>query len=119
MDGRTECIKLGEKILKGKISGQKVRIELDRIVTEYGEDIFNKYCKVKKQSKPWTEETLKELEIFSMAGVASRDFYLYMAEVADEVYSRKKKKKALKVGAGITALLVVIAIIIFVVNHQS
>lgn len=84
MNGINQRVKLGTKILRGEINKAEAVKEIERISEQYGEDCFNSY-EVKRQSKPWTEKELKELEILSASGAGSKEFYLYMAEVSEEV----------------------------------
>lgn len=96
-NGRKERIKLVSKILNGEIRKADVAKELERISNQYGDGCFNSY-EVKRQSKPWGRKNLKELEILSASGAASKEFYLHMAEVADKVYARESNiKKAKKI----------------------
>ena len=112
MNGIDEQIKLVSKILSGEISKMEVAKELKRISETYGEECFNSY-EVKRKPKPWTEQNLKELEILNASGAGSKEFYLYMAEVSEEVYAQKAKKKKLLTGV-LFGVLIVVAVIIMV-----
>lgn len=97
MSGREEGLELVFKILRGEIGKAEVAKEIERISEQYGDDCFNSY-EVKRQPKPWTRKSLEELEILNAAGAASKEFLLYMAEVADKVYARESNiKKAKKI----------------------
>lgn len=119
MSAIQELIELKSKILSGEISIQSVKAELERISRQYGEDSFNGY-KVNRKPKPWSKADLDELNILCSAGAGSKEFFLYMAEVSDYVYSQKKsskpnsvKKKSLGICIGcIAAIVVVIGIIL-------
>ncbi|MBE5879080.1 MAG: hypothetical protein E7288_03775 [Lachnospiraceae bacterium] len=112
MSGREERLLLVSKILKGEIGKKDVENELERISKQYGDECFNSY-EVKKQPKPWTNNSLKELEVLSASGAASKEFYLYMAEVSEEVYSQKYKKK--KLFRGVLFGVLAITVLIFIV----
>lgn len=118
MSGREEQIKLVSKILKGEIGKADVDKELERISNQYGDDCFNSY-EVKRQPKPWTGKSLKELEILSASGAASKEFYLYMAEVCEEVYSKKSKKRKLLQGVLIVGLVVLVLVFVICILHNN
>lgn len=100
-----EQIELVSKIVKGEINKAGVEKELSRMEQQYGSECFNSYP-VKRKPKPWTKEHLNELEVLSSSGASSKEFYLYMAEVSEEVYKFKLNKKI------IIAIIVVIAIVL-------
>lgn len=85
-----EHVKLTNSILAGDLNVDQVKSEVNRIESEYGPGSFDSY-KVRKTSAPWTKEDLDELEIQSISGACSKDFYLYMAEVSEFVYKKNKK----------------------------
>lgn len=119
MTGIEACRKMVFRILKGEMSVSEVEKELERISEEYGEDeSFNCY-KVRRQPKPWNEETLEKLEILSASGAGSKEFYLHMAEVAEEVYAQKAKKKTRKIVVGILVVIVVIFAVFCVLSRHS
>lgn len=87
-----EQITLVNKIVKGEIKKSQVERELERMESKYGKECFNSYP-VKRKLKPWTKEYLDELEMLSCSGASSKEFYLYMSEVSDEIYTRNINKK--------------------------
>ena len=89
-----EQIILVSKIVNGEIKRFEVEAELLRMEKKYGSDCFNSYP-VKRKQKPWSKEYLNELEVLSSSGASSKDFYLYMSEVSDEIYKNKIKKKVI------------------------
>ncbi len=111
MSGIEEQSVLTSKILKGEIGRADVEKELDRISRKYGEDCFNSYP-VKRKPKPWKEEDLKELEILGASGAGSKDFYRYMAEVSEAVFSRKALKKKIRFYIGMALVIILIAIFV-------
>lgn len=114
MSGVEEQNRLVTRILRGEIDKAGVKKELERISAEYGEDCFNSYV-VKKKAKPWTYKELKELEILSTSGAASKEFYLYMSEVSDEVYAKKAAKKKISILAGVILVIaLVVGLVAFV-----
>ena len=98
----SDQVDLVSKIVKGELKQQKVVEELDEMEAKYGKECFNSYP-VKRKPKPWSMEYLKELERLSSSGASSREFYLYISEVSDDIY-RKRKNKII-----IIALIVIIA----------
>ncbi len=118
MSGIEEQIALTSQILKGEIGRADVEKELDRISREYGEDCFNSYT-VKRKPKPWKEEDLKELQVLSASGAASKDFYRYMAEVSEELFSRKARKKKIYFYIGVAVVIILIAIFVFCFGHVN
>lgn len=95
------------KIIDGKVDKSFVRKEIEKLENQYGENAFLPYI-VKKKDKPWDEKYLKELEIQGMAGAASKEFILHLAEVSESVYRKKRLKKAFLIGAAALALAAII-----------
>lgn len=110
-----EQIRLVSKIVNGEIHRPEVERELDRIAKQYGEDCFNSYV-VTRKPKPWSKEYLEELRALSVRGAGSREFYLYMAEVSDEVH--KGVPKWLVIAAGIVIAIALVAVLVFLVNER-
>lgn len=111
MSGIEEQIELTSRILKGEIGCAGVERELDRISEQYGEDCFNSYI-VKRKPEPWNEADLKELRVLSASGAASKEFYRYMAEVSEAVFSKKARGKKTCLYIGLAAVIILIAIIV-------
>lgn len=105
MSAVDEQIELSSKILRGEISYAEVEKELDRISGQYGENCFNSYT-VKKIPKPWSFKTIDDLKILSASGASSRGFYEYMAEVCEEVYSKKTSNKKKYIFAGLAIVII-------------
>ena len=123
MTGNSELIELARKIVQGRIHKPEVEKELDRIAALYGEDCFESYdAMARKPQAAWDEAYLKELDLLGVSGASSRNYYLHLAEVSDEVYSKKRQKKAAAVVKAVVAVLlvaVVIAAVIAVVADRS
>lgn len=108
---------LEQKILKGKINSEQVRKEIECIEQNFGNDAFQ-LCDVTEQPKPWTQDTLQELDNLFLCGAGSKKFLLYMAKVSDEVYrskSRQHKKKSHINHTQKIMLIVAICILILVI----
>jgi hypothetical protein len=78
---------LTNDIYEGRTTVKEVRNRIKEILDEYGPGTFppcdiNKY----KYPKPWTKDTLDKLRTISGSGACSIEFYLFFAQVADEVY---------------------------------
>ena len=113
MTGIDEQIKLAERIVRGELKKSEVEKELQRISEEFGDDCFNSY-KVIRKPKPWNKKDLDELEVLSASGASSKDFYLYMAEMSEAVYSETKKNNTKKIILLVIILAVaVVASIVF------
>lgn len=112
MSGVDEQIKLVSKILNGKIDKAGVEKEIEQIANKYGDDCFNSYT-VKRKPKPWSVKDLQELEGLSTSGAASKEFYLYMAEVSEEVFSKEAFRKRIYIGGVIVLIVMIICIILF------
>jgi hypothetical protein len=87
-----EHIKLTSKIVRGEIKRPQVEKILEQMEEKYGEYCFDTFP-VDRKEKPWSKAYLKELELLSGSGASSKEFYLYMSEVSDYVYSHKFFKK--------------------------
>lgn len=119
MTGIEACENMVCRILKGEMSVSEVERELECISREYGEDeTFNCYT-VRKQPKPWNENTLEKLEILSASGAGSKEFYLHMAEVAEEVYAQKAKKKTRRIVAATLTVVIILAAVVCVLSRHS
>ena len=80
-------IQLVNDIAYGKTTVKEVRNRIKEIIDEYGPSSFYNYPINKdKFPKPWTKDTLDELKSLSGSGASSIEFYLFFAQVADEVY---------------------------------
>lgn len=88
----SEQIELVRKIVNGELTRNEVEKELDRIAALYGEDVFDSYP-IKRKPQPWTKEDLDELEVLNASGVSSRELFLYMADISDQLKGEKGKKK--------------------------
>lgn len=110
MSGIEEQIALTDRILKGEIGRADVEKELDRISGQYGKDCFNSYA-VKRKPGPWSEADLEELRILSASGAASKDFYRYMAEVSEAVFSKKAQEGKIHLYIGLAALILIVVFV--------
>lgn len=117
MTGIEACNNMVFRILKGEMSVSEVEKELERISKEYGEEgAFNCYP-VRREPKPWSEETLEKLKVLSASGAGSKEFYLHMAEVAEEVYAQKKKTR--KIVVGVLTVVIILAAIVCILSRHS
>ncbi len=119
MTGIEACRNMVFRILKGEMSVPEVEKELERISREYGEEeSFNCY-KVRREPKPWSEETLEKLKVLCASGAGSKEFYLHMAEVAEEVYAQKAKKKTRRIVAATLTVIIILAAVVCVLSRHS
>lgn len=119
MNAGKELSRLTSKILTGEMRYADVEEALNRISMQYGEDCFNSFP-VERKEKPWSDKDLEDLGTLSACGAGSREFYLYMAEVSDYVYSQKAaKRKTIRRVLTFLAIVLAIAIAIFVIEKYN
>ncbi len=104
---------LGKSILSGQYNREKTLQELDRMEREFGEYAFTPY-RVNKKEKPWGQDYLDELTTEFRLGAGSKEFFLHLQEVKEEVDRKKRNFKLAVAGciAGIVAIIVLAATII-------
>lgn len=106
-----ELFDLVEGISEGKFTQNQVKKKLDQIEKKYSPEVFAWYPPEPKE-KPWDMPYLKKLEDLFYCGATSREFILYMSEVADEVYRAKRIRRTALIGLFAVAALAVIGIVI-------
>ena len=112
MSAFDEQTKLINDIMNGRTSYDKVKQTLEHIENEYGENSFIDY-KAEKKEKPWTKDDLYKLYDLCIAGVSSKDIFLYMAEISDYLKIKKRNTVFIIIAAAIIAALIVTGLIIF------
>ncbi|MBR4627860.1 MAG: hypothetical protein IKO47_09215 [Ruminococcus sp.] len=102
-------------IVKGKYTLKGTVKKIEEYEAQYGKDFFADYD-VKKKDKPWDIDYLNELESQGIAGMASKQFFIHVAEVSEYVHNNMKKKKhkkfLLMISAAVVAIIGVVVIII-------
>ena len=116
MDAFDEQINMIHDILDGKLSKEQTKVKIDEISKKYGDNNFTHYDLVKKD-KPWTRADLDELHKICITGVASKDVYLYMAEISD--YLKAKKKKNIIISLVVACVLVSIFVGILIMLNAE
>lgn len=101
---------LEKRILNGTITAHQVEREIEKIEKKYGADAFYP-CKATPKEKPWSIETLQELDELFQFGAQSKECLRYMALVSDEVYHAKRLKKII-----LMSILVVLACALLVMG---
>ncbi len=89
-------VQLKRDIINGKMNLQQTKDKISELEAQYGQDFFFDFEYDEAKPKPWGEEYLHELEIQSMAGMSSKQFIMHLAEVSEDIYSRKSGKSAAK-----------------------
>lgn len=117
MNAGKELSRLTSKILTGEMRYADVEEALNRIAMQYGEDCFNSFP-VERKEKPWSEKDLEELGNLSACGAGSREFYLYMAEVSDYVYSKKADRRKKNIGVGIAAVAMIVIVLVVIFTYR-
>ena len=119
-EGRKKARDLAEQIYYNKIKKECIEQEIDRIKKEYEDsndltklgNIFEDSPRITKQKKPWSRKYLKNVYENIRSGSGSKEDFLYMAEVSENVHKKEKIKKTTGVLASISALITVIIVII-------
>lgn len=107
-------------IIEGKYTLKEVQKKIKSFEAEYGNEFFSDYD-IKIKEKPWDKEYLDELKIKGMTGMASKQFYLHVAEVSEYVHDNCSKKEIhkkiyrnMKIGAVVGILIVIVITILSV-----
>ena len=104
---RTEYV---DKVMTGKYNKKQAEEELQKMEKKFGDGAFTSFIETRK-SKPWDIEHLKELETMFIAGAASREFFEYMAEVAEDIYNERRRKGFIWImGIGFVVILLIVII---------
>ena len=99
----------------GNYTPEQAEAELDRMEQAFGKTVFSPGG-VTKKSRPWSRGDLKDLEMQAVDGASSRPFFLYLAEMGEEVTRKERKKKQLTLIGTIVAVIAIIAVIAGVVR---
>ena len=82
-----EAVKMSMDIYHGRTTLSEVKEKIKEMKQKYGNSCFNSYqLEKEKYPRPWTKQTINDLNILSISGASSEEFYLFFATVADEVY---------------------------------
>lgn len=110
-------------IIDGKYTLNEAKQKIRAYEEQYGTDFFADY-EIEKKDKPWDMEYLKELKLKGMTGMASKQFFLYLAEVseyvhanADTSHSKGDKKKFIIAGI-ISAIIIALVIVILCLSKS-
>lgn len=104
---------MGKSILDGRYNREKTLHEIELMEQEFGNDAFAPY-QVDKKAKPWNQDYLEDLTSEFQMGASSKEFFLHLQEVKEEVDRKKRNFKLAVAGcvAGIVAIVVLAAAII-------
>lgn len=106
-----DMVKKAREIAEGKTTSKKVVHWISQMEETY-DDPFCSYQPDEKDP-PWTKEYLRELQGRVSFGATSKEFFLYMAKVADRVYFIPRLIKMMGIMmAVIVSLFVVVKILI-------
>lgn len=101
-----KIIDLASRIVAGRTTQNGVKKELESIEKEY-ENPFIPYS-VEYKEKPWDIEYLKKLRKAVPFGAMSKEYLLYMSEVADNVYKLKLIIKNVLIGIAATSAVIIV-----------
>ena len=104
-------LSLAEMIENGEIRKKSVENAIREIEKKFPGEFANTKETIKKK-RPWDRKTLNEFGNYLSFCPHDKNAILYMAEVADEVYKPKRRKKFITIAAVIAVIIAVIAIII-------
>jgi len=103
----SKLVELSTRISEGKITQRNVQKELAAIEKEYGNPYIPYSVEIKE--KPWDIDYLKKLRSSVPFGTISKEYFLYMSEVADDVF---RIKRIVKVISFVVGIVVAISLII-------
>ena len=101
------------KAMNGEYTADQAKAELDEMEREFGDQAFLP-GKGAKKPRPWTRADLEDLRLEAASGAGSRDFFIYLAEMGEEVSRMERRKRTTKIVAIIAAVVAAGAIIVAV-----
>ena len=110
-------------IIDGKYTLNEAKQKIRAYEEQYGTDFFADY-EIEKKDKPWDMEYMKELKLKGMTGMASKQFFLHLAEVSEYVHanadtSHSKGDKKRFIFAGIIAAIIIALVIVILCLSKS
>lgn len=97
-------------IMEQRITRNDVSGRVQSLKAKYGNDSFPN-IHFEKEARPWNKAYLLRLKQKNITGACSEEFILHMAEVSDDLASRKKR---IIVIAAAAVAIVVVAIVVLV-----
>lgn len=99
----------------GRYTHEQAEAELNKMERDFGKTVFYPE-RITKKPRPWTRSDLNDLKVKAAAGASSREFFLYLAEMGEEVTRKERKKKQLTLIGTIVAVIAIIAVVAGVVR---
>lgn len=99
-------------IIDGKTGKDSAASRIDNLKIKYGDNVFPDF-NFQKAPKPWNEEYFAKLKVMNITGACSEEFILHMAEVREELSSRKKRMIISVIAAVMLIVLLIIVLLIF------
>lgn len=107
---------LVDDITDFKITKAETAVRIENLKKKYGKDAFPD-IHFQKEERPWRKEYLYKLKKMNITGACSEEFLLHMAEVSEEIASRKKK--VVRGIAVAVAALIIFLTGILIKNHSQ
>ena len=110
-------------IIEGKYTLNEAKQKIRAYEEQYGTDFFADY-EIEKKDKPWDMEYLKKLKLKGMTGMASKQFFLHLAEVSEYVHAKtdtshsKGDKKKFIIAGIIAGIIIALVIVILFLQLQ-
>lgn len=110
-------------IIDGKYTLNEAKQKIRAYEEQYGTDFFADY-EVEKKDKPWDMEYLKKLKLKGMTGMASKQFFLHLAEVSEYVHAnaytshKNDSKKKIFIAGVIAGIIIALVIVILCLSKS-
>lgn len=95
-------------IVAGRATKRDAEKKIEELKEEFGRDTFPS-INFEKEPRPWSKDYLFTLKRKNITGACSEEFIRHMAEVSEDVYSKKRKTI---IGIIIVSIVVLILAII-------
>ena len=99
-------------IVDGKYTSEAVKQKIRELEEQFGNNYFAHFD-INRKNPPWDMKYLEELKKKGMSGMASKKFFLHLAEVSEYVHAAekaRKRKKCILIGA-IAVIIIALVII--------
>ena len=111
-DGSIKREKIALDIKRGVITKDDIQLLVSN--AKIKESFFGNCSNVKADRSEWTKEYLDKLSYASVADCFNEDYLYYLSDVANYVRTTKKSKSSPKLLIGISAAVIVVVAIIFI-----
>ena len=111
-DGSIKREKIALDIKRGVITKDDIKLLVSN--AKIKESFFGNSANVKADRSEWTKEYLDKLSYASVADCFNEDYLYYLSDVANYVRTAKESKSSPKLLIGISAAVIVVVAIIFI-----